>query len=154
VAGIIPYYGACAAASAGGGGDVLTLSGEVLFAFNFMADAFAEFKLDNDGNMYDRENNGAYNLIDSGTDWVRPAISSPGLYQARYTNLTGTALSFNSASEDTWRAMTLGDFRTQQRTFGGPISFESSTFDYEVRLGAGAVLASGSYTLNADREDF
>ena len=136
------------------GGDVVTLSGESVFNFSFGSNAFAWLKIDNDGNVYRQIGNAGYVQVDTLTDWVRPASSSPGAYQVRYTNLLGDALVSASAAEDVWLAMSIGDFVLLQRTFSGPIESFNSTFTIEIREGTGAVLDSGLYSLNVEREDF
>jgi hypothetical protein len=137
----------------GPAGDVVTLSGEVVLAFSFNADATAEVFLNTDGTADSRINLGSLTQIDAATDWVIPNGSAPGLYQARYTNRSGSILSSATASEDTWSAFSGGFYtiRNFDNTvfLGGP----DTTVDLQVRLSTGAVLATGSYRVNADRED-
>lgn len=144
-------------AALSGGGPVLTLSGGNLPAGNSGAICTAQFKVDNDGNMYSRVNNTVWNQISSTTDWVRPASASPGSYEVRYTNASGdTGFLSATTAEDTWHPMTTGDWIitiTDDTPIGATQS--SATFDIEIRIGSsGSAAVSASYTLTANRDDF
>lgn len=144
-------YGALGHAK--GGGAALSLLGEIVIAFNLNSDASAEIILRDDGTV-DRGINGVFTQVDAATDWIIPNGDAPAAYQARYTNRTGSILTNASAAEDTYRAFSLGSYftrNTDQTVAAGGLN---STFDLEIRDGAGPVLASGSYRLDADREDF
>jgi len=136
-----------------GSGDVVTLSGETVWAIQFGGgNADAHLIIDNDGNVYKRSNFGTYTQVDSSTDWVRPTTSSPGLYEVRFTGLTGSALFTSTAAEDAWHSLSSGDFILRQRVLGGGFDSAISTFTVEIRLNGGAVLSSASYTLNVSTE--
>lgn len=134
---------------------VVTLSGETVDAFSFGSDAKAEIIVDNDGKVYKRTNNGSKVQIDTGTDWIRPVSAAPDDYECRYTGLTGDALdAATSAAQNTWRALTTDYFFVQTDSTTGA-GGKSSTFTIEIRKGSsGSAIASASFTLTADREDF
>ena len=130
--------------------DVITLSGETVTGFAiFPGDASASIKADNNGNVYKRTNGGSWTQVDTLTDWVRPAGSAPGLYQVRFTNLVGDAVSA-SAAEDIWHALSSGDFIVTLTNTG--VGFDTSAFDIEIRYDGGATLDSAEYILHADVE--
>lgn len=143
-------YGSAAAAGAGGGGDTVTLSGEsTSISVTNPTDAYARIKIDNDGNVYESADTGSASWVqvDSSTDWVRPASSAPGTYQVRFTSATNTPTS-STAAEDTWYALSGGDFIIyNSRTIVG---IKSTTFTIEIRQGTGSVLDSASYSLFAE----
>lgn len=133
--------------------DVVTLSGHSNSAFNFGADAIAQFKLDNDGNMYERDNGGAWSQIDTTDDWIRPASSAGSPYRGRYTNHTGDPLDGNtSQSEDTWQS-TATDFIFSITDTTPLAATKTGNFDIEVDDGT-TQQDIEAYTLHADREDF
>ena len=133
-----------------GGGDVVTVSGDSRFDFRVSpTDSYARLKIDNNGNIYESGDTGIANWvqIDSATDWVRPASSAPGSYQVRFTSSTTTPTS-STAAEDTWHALSGGDFIIYNSVTG--VGIKASTFTIEIRLGTGSVLDSASYTLQAE----
>ena len=131
----------------------LTLSGETIISSQIDPDdASARLKIDNDGNVYKSEDTGtpSWTQIDSAADWIRPAADAPDDYEVRYTGLTGDALTSGTAAEDTWHALSTGDFILVNTTVIVP-GTQDSTFTIEIRKGsAGAALVSASYTLTAD----
>lgn len=131
----------------------LTLSGGSYNAFNFGANARVDIKVDDDGNVYRRNNLGSYSQIAAGSDWIRPASSAPGAYEVRYTNATGdTGDLAGTVAEDTWHPLTTSDFAVWIVTTG--VDSVSATFDIEIRNGnSGGADESTSYTLSATRED-
>ena len=139
-----------------GSGDNLTLSGGTAADLEFGGIAGGGFRLDADGNMYRKQGYYAsYVQVSSTTDWVRPAASAPGSYQARFTGLTGFSPNGGTnQSEDSWRNLsTLGDLIVELQTVG----FEDErdcTFTFEIREGTGPVLVSGVYTIDVVRFDF
>lgn len=134
--------------------EVLTLSGEVLSVSEIGVNATAQFFVNTDGTVDRRTNLGAFVQIDAATDWIIPNDFAPDDYECRYTNLTGDALSApTSAAEDVWRALSLGNFSFTQFDSDPAAGGKSSTFDIQLRKGAGPVLKTGSYTLSATRDD-
>jgi len=142
---------AAARAEAAPAGDVITLSGQTVFRFAFSpTDSYARLKVDDDGIMYESEDAGAasWSPIDTPTDWIDEKTSAPGLYEVRFTSLTGDAIDFSTEVEDVWWPLASGDFIIYQSVVG--IGDQSSTFTLQIRLDGGAVLASASYTLHAE----
>lgn len=124
----------------------VTLSGEAVSAVSASV-ATAQLKIDDDGKVYKQSNGGGWTQIDAVADWVRPISAAPGLYEVRFTNLTGAALDSATALEDVWHSLSSSDFvMTQSRGASGT---DGSTFDVEIRENGGSVLASASYTLSA-----
>lgn len=129
-------------------GRTVTLSGQSVTSIRlYPGIADAGVKVDNNGNMYRRVSFGAWTQIDSATDWVRPESAAPGLYEVRYTNLSGSALDFETKAEDTWHSLSAGDFVLIQQRDG--VGMHQSDFDIEIRYNAGPVLASAAYSLTA-----
>ena len=138
---------------AGGGGraPVLTLgSGQtVLQEVSSPTDAYARLKIDDDGNVYKSEDTGSASWTQIGTtaDWIRPANRAPGDYEVRFTSATNTPTSA-TAVEDTWHALSSGDFIVYNSVTG--TGTKSTTFTIEIRKGSsGAADVSDSFTLNA-----
>jgi len=136
----------------------VTVSGHTIATSVFdPADAYARLKIDNDGKVYESEDEGTPNWvqIDTVTDWIRPAALAPDDYEVRYTNLVNDPLYSvtDSTAEDAWYAISGGDFILVQRSTSAPAGLITSTFDIEIRKGSsGGALDSGTYLLNATVE--
>lgn len=131
----------------------ITLSGNTVTAENSGAIATAQLKVDDDGNMYERLNNGTWDQIDATDDWLRPASGAPGNYQVRFTGFSGNALDSSTQTEDTWHTLSSGDFIwTLTENVAGP-GGNSCSFTVEIRNGSSGTVTSASYTLNATRDD-
>lgn len=135
--------------------DVVTLSGHSNSAGNSGSAATASFKIDNDGFVYEKDNLGAWLKIDSVTDWVRPVESAPGDYECRYTSATGDTGDLTpTTAEDVWHPLATSDWTIIITDDNPLVGGKSATFTLEIRKGSsGGAIASGSYTLTADRED-
>jgi hypothetical protein len=137
------------------GGTTLTLSGQTITKLSFdPTDAHAVLKVDNNGNVYQSADTGSrsYTQIDTATDWVRPTTKAPGAYEVRYTGLTGDALSFNTAAQNTWHPLSSGDF-VLRNSVTGPVGDRDSTFTVEIRDGSsGSADVSGTYRIHATVE--
>lgn len=133
---------------------VPSLSGNSNTASNSGANATAEFKVDQDGNMYERDNVGSWVQINTPRDWLRPTSQAPGDWRVRYTNAVGDTADLTvTAAEDAWHSLSGGDFiLTLVDSTSGPAT-KTVTFDLELDRGGGTALESGSYTLTADRND-
>lgn len=135
-----------------GGGDTVTVSGETTTDFRLApTDSYARIKVDNNGNVYESSDTGTagWSIVDSGTDWVRPTSSAPGLYEVRFTSASNTPTS-STAAEDTWHSLSSGDFIVYNSVTG--IGVKSTNFTIEIRYNGGAVLDSASYTITAEVE--
>ena len=142
-------------AGAGAVTDALNLDGHTIQADTVGSDAQAELTIDQNGNVYSKLNTAARIQIDTAADWVRPTGSAPGTYEVRYTGLTGDALSFNTAAENVWYALSTTDYVLRQADSTTKFGGTSSTFTVEIREGSsGAADVTGSYSLIADRDDF
>jgi len=114
-----------------------------------------DLKFDTDGNEYVSKNKGAYVQRNEADCWLRPISGAPGLYEIRYTaasgsaNLSGTT-GGSGAVEDTWYAVSDGDFIMNVFDVDSGIGNENATFTIEIRLDDGPVLDSGVYTIQAN----
>ena len=133
----------------------VTVSGGSFTANNSGAIATMYLKIDNDGKMYKKVNNGNYSQISSSTDWIRPASSAPGAFEVRFTNKSGDTLTVTGATaENTWFTMSTSDFILFVSDNSVNVGGDSATFTIEIRDGSsGSALDTGNYTLTADRED-
>lgn len=135
-----------------GGSDTVTLSGEATVGFETSpTDSYARIKVDNDGNVYESVDTGtaSWTQVDTGTDWVRPTTSAPGLYEVRFTASNNTPTS-STVAEDVWHSLSSGDFIVYNSITG--TGQKSSTFTIEIRYDGGSVLDSASYTITAEVE--
>ena len=129
----------------------VTLSGETETGLETDPDdSTVRLRINQDGTIDKSSDTGvaSWSQIDTETDWIRPVGVAPGAYEVRYTNLVGDAMTSQSAAEDTWFALSGGDFiLTLTRTTVGT---DSSTFDIEIRSGSsGSAVASGAYSFSA-----
>ena len=137
-----------------GSGDVVTLTAAAASDIEFMDISEVGFRIDNDGNVYRKQGYlASYIQVNSTNDWVRPTTSAPGLYEVRYTSLTGHAMQSQTATEDTWHDLSTSDFTLTLRTIGLEDE-RSNSFIIEIRLDGGAVLDSAIFTMDVARFDF
>jgi hypothetical protein len=136
-------------------GEKLNLDGQTITKVSFSpTDAYARLKIDNNGNVYRSVDTGvaSWSQIDSAADWVRPTSAAPGAYEVRYTSRTGSTLSFNTASEDTWHPLSSGDF-ILYNSVTAVSGDRDSTFTVEIRDGSsGSADVSATYRLWASVE--
>lgn len=129
---------------------VVTLTGTTIYGWKFNGSARAELRINDNGNAYKFTTNGGTSQIFGATDWVRPTSAAPGLYEVRYTNLSGPSVSA-TVGQGVWQSLASANFAVWQiRSSPGT---DSSQFDIEIRLDGGPVLASASYTLEAEYMD-
>ena len=134
--------------------EVVTLSGQTNTANAFGSTARSEIEFRTNGNVYEEDNNGTSNQVDSTTDWLRPTGNETD-YQIRFTHVGATNSQFGAtAAEGVWWPFSSGSFFIWISTTGTGFQSESETVTIEIRKGTGAVLDSGTYTVNANREDF
>lgn len=127
----------------------VTLSGEVIADIGgFPSTAAAFVDVLTDGTIQKTEGV-TETQIDGSTDWIIPNSAANSMYEVRFTNLVGDALTTPPAAEDVWV------FITEKRSYG---VFETTdntkvaTFDLEIRLNGGPVLSSASYQVTADND--
>lgn len=97
--------------------------------------------------------------VDVATDWIVPNEHADSSYEVRFTNLTtsgtmvvaGYDLFIPFADEGVW--IDLSENRSMIAWTANALNPISVTFDLEIRKDGGAVLATGSYALNARRFD-
>ena len=134
--------------------DIITVSGDTLSAGNTDADSTQSLRFVDDGDVREKKNSGSYDLISETTDWLRPSSSAPGLYEVRFTSISGDTGDFSATtSVNTWHDFSSGSWTgtvTDSTIFFGG---KSVTFTIEIRLDGGSVLDSAAYTLTADREN-
>jgi hypothetical protein len=136
---------------ASGTSDIVNLDGHTFLDEAKDPDnAYAHIKCDNDGNMYSDKGTAtpSWSQLDSVNDWVRPTGSAPGLYEVRYTSLTGDAVYAATTAEDVWHSLSGGDWTIEQRRTS--IGTNDSIFLIQIRYNGGSVLASNTYELECD----
>ncbi len=111
----------------------------------------AGVQVNSNANMYKRQGTAGSSLIqiNSGTDWLRGADPSPGLWQVRGTITSGTLTTAPSAI---WRFLSAGSLYWENFTsteFGS----ESGIILLELRYNGGSIVESASYTLIASAGD-
>lgn len=153
-----PNYGVTSAAGATGG---VTLSGGTAWGFRFDdldPSALAGFQFRPNGNVYKVTGSGQFQ-VSSATDWIRPDTLAPGTYYIRIVNVNWTSISqvWNQidSPEDTWIDLTAN--RTWSVLDGTPFagSDKDVSFDVEIKRGAaGPTVATGTYSLHSEYEDF
>lgn len=145
-----------AAAIGASGGTRLTLSGgSPSEANNAGSDATQELKVDQDGNVYYRDNGGSWVQLSSSTDHTRPTGDSPGTLEVSYTGASGDTGSLSGQTEDVWTALSSGDWIIMITDSTPTLGGKSATFTLQLRWGSsGDADETGGYTLSADREDF
>ncbi len=139
------------------GGDVVTVTDNSNNAFNFMADANAEFLWLADGTLDIRDNFGSPVQVNPSTDWIIPNGSAPGTYRIRHSAENGDTGSdwFPAGLINTFIALTstrVYRVRDQSTTFGG------NQVDFTIDIDDGTTIQDSSSALGmaliADREDF
>lgn len=127
---------------------VVTLSGESVSDFSVSPDTAQARILVNDDGTVDKVEGGTTTQVDAATDWIIPNSAAPGDYEVRWTNLgTGDDTPSATAAEDVWHPLDSGVFHVTLNS-GPTVESYSATFDLEIRLGSGPVLASGQYSLS------
>jgi len=127
---------------------VVTLTGATISAAGINRVIIARLTLVPDGTTWRYTHLGSQQ-INAATDWMIPNEDASPLYEFRYTNHVGDALSYTGdiSVEGTWVDM------SEARHLGLRESrlFQTSdcTFDLEVRLDGGDVLATAEYHLTA-----
>ena len=133
--------------------DVVSVSGQTIYSLqDDPDDAYAGLKIDNNGNVYEYEGTSAtpsWSQIDSSADWVRPATSVPGLYEVRYTAVSGPSLWSETAAVNVWHDLSGGDYILMQRETTAD-SANNSLVTIEIRYNGGSVLDSANYRLWAE----
>ena len=128
--------------------DLVTITGATISATVSQGTPRAKLLIVQDGTLWRETTNGGSVQISVATDWIIPNSAASSLYEVRYTNKTGNILQFAAfAEEDEWVAINASK-EISQFAFRGGI-FRTSSFDLEIRLNGGPVLATGFFTLNA-----
>ena len=137
-----------AVAAAGALGEVVTVSGQSIFAFDFSGPVFAEVQFRTNGTVFENED-GNQSQIDSATDWVRPdPPASAGDYEIRATQTGSSGSATRTGTLNTWQA--LSSQRNWRITRAAP-GTATWTLTIEIRDATSlVVLDSASYLLSAD----
>jgi hypothetical protein len=143
------------ASGGGGGGTTVTVSGETVNAFNFGTTATAGVIFYTSGTYQGdvrKKENGNYWQIDTATDWIRPVTEAPGSYRIRYSSMTGDTGFMNNTITSTYDGIANGDYI---EVVDNTVFFGGHSLDFTIEIDDGTTLQdSGTYSLNADREDF
>ena len=78
-------------------------------------------------------------------NWIEPTSFAPGLYEIRAVSASPDTP--DGGTMDTWLALTSNRTWFENRT---TVGIDSKTFNVELRLGSGAVLATAACTLTAE----
>lgn len=129
------------------GSSVVTVSGETISTLSLGASASAGVRFNTDGTV-DKLVNGSPTQIDAATDWVRPTEHAPGSFEIM-AHVDAGNLDAGDAV-DTWLALTTPrSWSVIDATQG--VDPETATITVSIRFG-GTVLASGQYSLSANRD--
>jgi hypothetical protein len=117
--------------------------------------AYAAYKIDQDGKVYQSKTTSStpnWEQINSANDWVRPVSEAPGLWEVRYTNVTGDSPygTLTTTNEDVWHSLSTSDWEIWQRETSPvePGTMQTNC-DIELRYNGGSVLESCTLQLEA-----
>ena len=140
--------------AAPGGAGVVTISNEArLDIANTFRTYHAGLRYNLDGTL-DGRTNLTYTQVNNSTDWIIPNNTSEDEdYEIRFTGYTGFGPSFSEMVEDIWEDI---DGPKEVRITDVLSAFESqlSTYTIEVRINGGAVIDSGSMSLQIENLGF
>jgi hypothetical protein len=125
------------------GGDRISLSGLTISAIGSGGAQTATYTLESDGDVIIATT--VDGSLDAG-DWISPKASAPSDYEVQATLNAGTLTSGTTGS---WLALSSNRSWTLQRVTVGVAT--QVTLTIEIRKGSGAVLASATVTLDAER---
>jgi hypothetical protein len=132
------------AAFAAMGGDKIQLSG-VAVSSTGSGTQTATYTLESDGDVVTATTDGG--SVDAG-DWIDPKASAPSDYEVQATLNAGT-LTVGSSATGSWLALTSDRSWSVRQTVIGVA--DTGDLTIEIRKGSGAVLASATVTLDAER---
>jgi hypothetical protein len=124
------------------GGDRISLSGVSVYSAGAGTQT-ATYTLESDGDVVTATTGGG--SVDAG-DWIVPKASAPSDYEVRATLVSGT---LSTGTTGSWLALSSNRSWTLQRVTVGAAT--QVTLTIEIRKGSGAVLASATVTLDAER---
>ena len=130
------------AAFAAMGGDRISLSGVSVSSVGTGTQT-ATYTLESDGDVMSATTDGG--SVDEG-DWIDPKAAAPSDYEVQATLVGGT---LSTGTTGSWLALTSNRSWTLQRVTVGVADQVDLTI--EIRKGSGAVLASATVTLDAER---
>ena len=124
------------------GGDKISLSG-VAVSSTGAGTQTATYTLESDGDVMSATTDGG--SVDAG-DWIDPKANAPSDYEVQATLVAGT---LSTGTTGSWLALSSNRSWTLQRVTVGVAT--QVTLTIEIRKGSGAVLASATVTLDAER---
>jgi hypothetical protein len=124
------------------GGDKISLSG-VAVSSTGAGTQTATYTLESDGDVMSATTDGG--SVDAG-DWIDPKANAPSDYEVQATLVAGT---LSTGTTGSWLALSSNRSWTLQRVTVGAAT--QVTLTIEIRKGSGAVLASATVTLDAER---
>ena len=125
------------------GGDRISLSGLTISAIGSGGAQTATYTLESDGDVIIATT--VDGSLDAG-DWISPKASAPSDYEVQATLVSGT---LSTGTTGSWLALSSNRSWTLQRVTVGVAT--QVTLTIEIRKGSGAVLASATVTLDAER---
>jgi hypothetical protein len=124
------------------GGDRISLSGVAVSSVGAGTQT-ATYTLESDGDVMSATTDGG--SVDAG-DWIDPKANAPSDYEVQATLVSGT---LSTGTTGSWLALSSNRSWTLQRVTVGVAT--QVTLTIEIRKGSGAVLASATVTLDAER---
>jgi hypothetical protein len=124
------------------GGDRISLSGVSVSSVGAGTQT-ATYTLESDGDVMSATTGGG--SVDQG-DWIDPKANAPSDYEVQATLVSGT---LSTGTTGSWLALSSNRSWTLQRVTVGAAT--QVTLTIEIRKGSGAVLASATVTLDAER---
>jgi hypothetical protein len=124
------------------GGDRISLSGVAVSSVGAGTQT-ATYTLESDGDVMSATTDGG--SVDAG-DWIDPKANAPSDYEVQATLVAGT---LSTGTTGSWLALSSNRSWTLQRVTVGVAT--QVTLTIEIRKGSGAVLASATVTLDAER---
>jgi hypothetical protein len=124
------------------GGDRISLSGVAVSSVGAGTQT-ATYTLESDGDVMSATTGGG--SVDQG-DWIDPKANAPSDYEVQATLVSGT---LSTGTTGSWLALSSNRSWTLQRVTVGAAT--QVTLTIEIRKGSGAVLASATVTLDAER---
>ena len=136
-----------AAAGGGGSSTTITVASQNIQGYTVSPTvASATYRLNADGNVYQKINSGAYTLVTSGPNWCVPA-SQASNYEC-YASLIASFGAVGGSARDTWLSLgTTREWLVQQSTVG----YKFATLSIGIRrIGTTTILSANLIDIYAE----
>lgn len=139
--------GVMGCAAAAGGAAVVSITGDTYYdGAGGTAQAFVRFETDG---TKDAKDDAGTSQRDASTDWIIPNGAASSSYEIFATQTSGDVPDAGSSAEDTW--IDLGTARRWGHIKSTGKGTSSGVWDIDIRFSGGPVLASGTFTTQAER---